>query len=216
MKQRAAILGATGLVGNELLSLLLQDEFYEEVLVIGRSSVQIEHPRLREKIGDLLEEDFFNDPIEAMHVFCCVGTTQSKTSDLSVYKHIDYGIPVKAAQAGLRGGMQKFLVISSIGANATSKMFYSRTKGQMEEALQKMAIPRLHIFRPSLLLGERDESRWGEKVGKLIIKALGWALPSKYKGIKAITVAKAMHKVAKGVYNQEIIESDKIREIAAS
>tara|TARA_R110000850_G_scaffold68457_3_gene152825 strand:- start:670 stop:1314 length:645 start_codon:yes stop_codon:yes gene_type:complete len=210
VKNRAVILGATGLVGKHLLDTLLNEDSYDEILVIGRSSTGLNHPKLKEQLGDLLDDNFFKEPLECNHLYCCIGTTQSKTSDLAVYKHIDYGIPVHAATAGLKGGMQKFLVVSSLGANPKSKMFYSRTKGQMEETLRKMSIPRLHIFRPSLLLGDRDETRIGEKVGVFINKVLGWAFPAKYRGISAKKVATAMYVVANSISDKEVYESDEI------
>lgn len=213
MTNRAILIGATGLIGGHLLDLLLEGDAYDEVLVIGRHSTERKHPKLKEKIGDLLSEDFFNEPLKGEHIFCCVGTTQSKTPDLTVYKQIDYGIPVRAAQAGVKGGMQKFLVVSSIGANPKSKMFYSRTKGQMEETLKKMSIPRLHIFRPSLLLGDRDEFRLGEKVGSAMVKLLGWAMPARYKGIPAQQVASAMYHVARSFSDKEVYESEEIRKL---
>lgn len=211
---RAVLLGATGLVGGHLLDMLLEDVKYDEVLVLGRNSTGRNHSKLKERLGDLLDDDFFKKPIECEHMYCCVGTTQSKTSDLTIYKHIDYGIPIHAATAGLRGGMQKFLVISSIGANPKSTMFYSRTKGQMEEALRKMSIPRLHIFRPSLLLGERKENRMGEKIGIMLNKVFGWAFPAKYKGISAQKVAFAMHAVATSISDKEVYQSDEIRKLS--
>lgn len=213
MKRKACILGATGLVGSELLQLLLSDESYDEVFVYTRKSLNISHPRLTEKVGNLLKEDFFKDPIRAEHVFCCIGTTQSKTPDVSDYKQVDFGIPVHSAHAGLAGDMKKFLVVSSLGANADSKMFYPRVKGQMEDALRKMDIPHLHIFRPSMLLGKRDEFRFGEAFGKVVMKVLGFLIPSKYKGIEASDVAKAMHKVANLDIAKDVYESNEIKKI---
>lgn len=215
MKRRACILGATGLVGGELLQILLNDESYDEVMVYTRTSLEISHPRLTEKVGNLLKEDFFKDPIEAEHIFCCIGTTQSKTPDVSVYKQVDFGIPLHAAHAGLNGGMKKFLVVSSLGANAESKMFYPRVKGQMEEALRKLEIERLHIFRPSMLLGKRDEFRFGEAFGKVVMKMFGLLIPAKYKGIEAADVAKAMHKVANLDVAKEIYDSSEIKKMVS-
>lgn len=214
MKRKACILGATGLVGSQLLNYLLEDDKYDEVLVYARRSTGVEHPKLHEVVGDLLDEGFFNDPIFAEDIFCCIGTTQSKTPDVSVYKQIDFGIPVHSAQAGIRGGMRKFLVVSSIGANANSRMFYPKVKGQMEDALKKMAIPRLHIFRPSMLLGDRNEFRFGESVGKALVKVFGVFIPSKYKGISASEVAQAMHRVAVSDVGKLVYESDEIKKMA--
>lgn len=213
MKHTACILGATGLVGNELLQLLLNDESYDEVLVYTRKSLNMSHPRLTEKVGNLLKEDFFKEPISADHIFCCIGTTQSKTPDVSVYKQVDFGIPLHAAQAGLNGSMRKFLVVSSLGANADSKMFYPRIKGQMEDALRKLEIENLHIFRPSMLLGNRDEFRLGEAFGKMVMKAFGFLIPAKYKGIQAVDVAKAMHKVAGLDIAKEVYDSHEIKKM---
>lgn len=214
MKRKACILGATGLVGSQLLNYLLEDDKYDEVLVYARRSTGVEHPKLHEIVGDLLDESFFNEPIFAEDIFCCIGTTQSKTPDVSVYKQIDFGIPVHSAQAGIRGGMRKFLVVSSIGANANSRMFYPKVKGQMEDALKKMAIPRLHIFRPSMLLGDRNEFRFGESVGKALVKVFGVFIPSKYKGISASEVAQAMHRVAVSDVGKLVYESDEIKKMA--
>lgn len=210
MNRKAAILGASGLVGSHLLNILLEDPDYDEVIIYARHTLGRDDKKITEVIGNLLDDNFFDKGIPAEDVYCCIGTTQSKTPDLNTYKHIDYGIPVRAAQAGLKSGMHKFLVISSIGANAKSKMFYTRIKGQMEETLLKMSIPRLHIFRPSMILGKRDEFRFGEKVAKAFLKVFGWAVPAKYKGIKAQKIAEAMHKVAKSIDAKEIYRSAEI------
>ncbi|MDZ7846387.1 MAG: hypothetical protein U5L96_06285 [Owenweeksia sp.] len=102
MNKKAAILGASGLVGAELLKKLLAEDSYQEVVAYVRTPLEVEHPKLTEKVGDLLEDTFF-DGLAADDVFCCIGTTQAKTPDLSTYKNVDYGIPVRAARAGLRG-----------------------------------------------------------------------------------------------------------------
>ncbi len=216
MSKQAVLIGATGLVGQELLSLLLQDDNYSSIVVLARKSTGISHPKLKEQIGDLLDDAFFKEPISGDEIFCCVGTTQSKTPDLATYKHIDFGIPTRAALAGIHGGINKFLVISSMGANPKSKMFYSRTKGQMEEALSKLNLERLHIFRPSLLVGDRNEVRLGEKAGLVFMKLFGWLVPNKYKGIEADVVAKAMHNVANQETEKRLFDSAEIRQLAKS
>ncbi len=209
-KKRAVVIGATGLVGSELLPLLLNSDTYEQVFVLGRRSTGVSHPKLEERLGDLLAEDFFEQEIQAQDWFCCIGTTQAKTPDLTTYKQIDYGIPVRAAECGLKNEMQQFLVISSLGANANSKMFYSRVKGQMEEALKKMSLPQLRIFRPSLLMGKRNEKRFGERLALLMNSIFGFAIPKKYKGVEASKVARAMFKAAQEQNEQVLIESDQI------
>jgi len=211
MNRKAVLIGATGLVGTHLLNYLLQSYLYSEITIYTRKSTGLKNPKLSEIVGDLLDDKLFGDKIEADDIFCCIGTTQSKTPDLATYKNIDLGIPVRVAQLGVKGGMNKFLVISAVGANDKSRMFYPRVKGQMEKALLKMNIPQLHIFRPSLILGKRDEFRLGERLGIFFYKVFGFLVPAKYKGIEANTIALAMLKVAEGDYTQKIFQSNEIK-----
>jgi len=210
MKKTAAVIGATGLVGHFLVDQLLADDRYEKVVVYARSKPNKEHSKLEWKVGDLLKDSTFGQGIEAQDVFCAIGTTRAKTSDLASYKNIDYGIPLRTAEMGLKGKMQCYLVVSSMGADATSGVFYTRTKGQMENALQKMAIPKLHIFRPSFILGPREEFRLGEAVGKFLIKALRPIVPKKYRGVQASSIASAMLKAANSLDAPTIVESAEI------
>ncbi len=215
MSKTAVIIGATGLIGGAVLKQLLADERYAKVVVLARKSTGLTHTRLEEVIGNLLDDNFWKLKMLVDEVFCCIGTTQAKTSDMQVYKNIDYGIPVHAAQWGLRSGMQKFLVISSMGASKNSRIFYSRTKGQMEEALRKMAIPRLYILRPSLLLGDRNEFRLGEAVGKFFTKTFSFLIPARYKGIKGETVAQSMVILANSTSQKVIYESEELRSLVS-
>ncbi len=216
MAKRALILGASGLVGGELLQLLLKDKAYEKVLVFARNPLEVTHPKLEQELGDLTSTDFYRDKEGADEMFICIGTTRSKTPDLNQYKKIDLGIPVQATQWALQRGMEKVLVISALGANANSKIFYNRIKGNMEKELKKLNPQRLYILRPSLILGSRKEFRFGEKVGKIVAQALNVFIPKKYKGIAAKDIAQAMHKLAarqeKGHFT---IESHEIAAIAA-
>lgn len=194
MSKVAGIIGASGLVGNPLLELLLKDDNYQHIYSFSRKSLNLNNPRLTEVIGTLTEEEFWIENYKFVDVmFCCIGTTRAKTPDLTHYKSIDYGIPIFSAKAGLKGGLSKYLVISSMGANKKSKTFYSKIKGEMEEALMDLNIPQLSILRPSLILGKRNESRVGESIGVLVFKAFSFLIPSKYKGIEALTIAKALH-----------------------
>lgn len=214
MGRTAAILGGTGLVGQHLLDHLLESANYDEVLSFSRKSLGRQHPKLTQKTGDLLSDDFFGDAIVADDIFCAIGTTQSKTPDLTTYRNIDYGIPVRAATLGLKGGMRRFLVVSSMGANSASKMFYPKVKGQMEEALEAMQIPHLRILRPSIIAGKRSEFRLGESAAHLGMKLLDPLLPQKYRRIHAKKIAKAMMLLAQMDDNAEVYwESDRIREL---
>lgn len=213
--KRAVVIGATGLVGHTLLMQLLADERYSKVLVLGRRSVDYKHDKLEERLGDLLSDEYWKFTWAVDEVFCCVGTTRSKTSDMGVYKQIDYGIPVHSAQWAIKNGVGRYLVISSIGADKKSRIFYSRVKGQMEEALRKMAFPRLYILRPSIILGHREERRIGESIGKFLTRTFSFLLPSRYKGIHARSIAAAMIALANSTSNEVVYESDELRKLSA-
>ena len=125
-KKKAIILGATGLTGSELLNLLLNDDRYEEVVLLSRSTVGFEHPKVKEFLGDLMNLKNFEEHFKADEVFCCIGTTKSKTPNKEVYRQIDYGIPVAAAELCKKNQIPTFLVVSAMGANDKSKIFYKK------------------------------------------------------------------------------------------
>lgn len=213
----AIILGATGLVGENLLEKLLMDEKYREVRIFTRRSVGIEHPRLKEFVVDLFELDKYQEEFQGDVVFVCIGTTKKKTPDKNEYRKVDYGIPAAAASLAAKNGCKKFLVVSSLGANARSKVFYTKTKGQMQEAVLKENIPQTFIFQPSLITGDRNEVRFGESFGEKLMKIFDPLLSGswkKYRSIEAATIAKAMYLVAQNGYDKEYITSDDIQEIA--
>lgn len=214
MNKTAAILGATGLVGNEILKRLLADDRYAKVIVYSRRELELSHAKLKVIVGDLTDEKTFAPAIEADEIFCAIGTTQAKTPDLASYKNIDYGIPVSAANYGIKGGLKRFLVVSSLGAKASSKMFYPRIKGMMEESLLKKAIPQLYIFRPSFILGDRDERRIGEGIAKFLVKALRPIIPRNYRGVEASEIAQAMINAANSKRSETIIQSKEIKALA--
>lgn len=212
MSRKAVIVGATGLVGGKLLKLLLGDSLYSQITVFSRRPLDLEHEKLTTIVGDLLNDDILeSNNVQVDDMFCCVGTTQSKTPDLAVYRNIDYGIPVRFADFGLQSGMSKFLVLSSLGANPDSKIFYSKIKGQMEETLKKKDIPSLHIFRPSLIMGKRDESRPMEYLSKVLMKVFRPLVPARYRGVEADAIALSMLKTAKSDTAHELIDSEEIR-----
>jgi len=214
MAKTAIILGASGLVGSHLLPMLLDDLSYDKVVAYVRKPLDLKHPKLELRQRDLLEDCAFEDA-RGDDMFCCIGTTQAKTPDLTEYRKIDFGIPVNAARAALKLGMERCMVISSMGANANSRTFYLRIKGQMEEALKKMSIPELHILRPSLLLGEREEFRSGERLFAFLMKFFRWFIPNRYRAIEAEQVARAMMNLKGQLYSEVVVESDEIRSLAS-
>lgn len=218
MKQKTAIvLGATGLTGSLLLDQLIRDDDYIRIKLFSRKALNCTSPKIKEFIGDLLQLEQFKNEFIADVVFCCIGTTAAKTKDKELYKAIDFGIPAVAAKLAKENNIQTFIVISALGANAKSKIFYNQTKGEMEYAVLNCKIPNIFILRPSLILGARNETRFGEKIAALVMKLANIFLVGKlkkYRSIKADAIATAMRLLAKKSNNQIIVESDYIEQIS--
>ena len=213
MQQKTAlILGASGLTGQYLLELLLNDPLYQQVTVYVRKPIHVSHPKLVQQIVDF---DKLDTAIDASDVFCCLGTTIKKAGSQEAFKQVDLIYPQKIAALQLASGSQKFLVISAVGADANSPIFYSRTKGQLEQALTTLGYPCLCIFRPSFIMGDRAERRVGEKIGIFLAKLISPLLIrplKKYKPVSALALAKSMQDAAHHSLNgTHIISSDKIK-----
>jgi uncharacterized protein YbjT (DUF2867 family) len=218
MGKTAIILGATGLTGGLVLDKLLSDERYSTIKVFSRKSINIVHPKIMEYLGDLFELEKFKKDFTGDEVFCCIGTTTKKTPDKSIYRKIDHGIPVSAAVLSRENGIDTFLVMSSIGADPKSSVFYSRTKGEMERDVNKENITYTYVLRPSFIIGNRDEKRFGESIGVGVIKLLRFFLVGKlrkYRGIEAEKIADTMIRLANEKPDFNVIESDKIQEISS-
>jgi uncharacterized protein YbjT (DUF2867 family) len=214
---KALIIGASGLIGRSCLEEILKDSYYDKVEIFVRRTMGSTNPKLKERIINFDEIKNISE-FQADHIYCCLGTTIKIARTKEAFRKVDYEYVIEAAKLGEKSGSTKFLVISSIGANNKTSNFYLHTKGDMEEDIKKTAIPSIIIFRPSLLTGERNEYRFGEKAGKIFMDLFGFFFIGKlkkYKSIKAADVAKAMIKSAKtdktGKY---IIESDEIQKIA--
>jgi uncharacterized protein YbjT (DUF2867 family) len=195
MTKRALVLGATGLVGKELVKQLVEDPDYAGVTAIVRKPLSFSHPKLKEVLAnfDKLELQAAEFHVDA--VYCCLGTTIKVAGSKEAFKRVDLDYPVHAAQLARSAGVRHFAVISSTGADEGSMFFYTRVKGELERILQETGLPSLHIFRPSLLLGDRNEKRAGEGAAAAISCALPfiWSGPlRKYKPVEASTVAAAM------------------------
>lgn len=213
MKKTAIILGATGLTGSILLEKLLKDPSFEKIKLFSRSSADRNSPKIEEHLIDMLKLENHSEAFTADMVFCCIGTTKSKTPNKEIYKKIDYGIPVVAAKLAKQNGIETFIVISALGADENSSIFYNKTKGEMQRDVLKQSIQNTYILQPSLIVGDRDESRFGEKVATFFMKTFGFLVPKKYKMIKAETIAEAMRILAKTGYPEKIITSEKIKNI---
>lgn len=188
------IIGATGLIGSHLLDLLKNDDHYKSVRVLVRRPLSMNHPKIQATVIDFTDEKAFKNAIAGSDaVFCAVGTTNRKVKgDKAAYRKVDYDIPVNAAKFCAETNCPSFLLVSSVGANSKSSTFYVKLKGEVEDILKGMNIPSVSVFRPSLLLGKRQEYRFAENMGQTILRPLSFLFPSKYKPIEARDVALAM------------------------
>jgi len=188
----ALLAGATGLIGKQVLQLLLDDAYYSKVKAITRKPLDVQNPKLENIVLDfdrLAEEE---ETLKADDVFCCLGTTIRIAKTKEAFRKVDFEYPVELGRIAKKTGATQYLLISALGADKNSSIFYNRVKGEVEEAIQSIAFHTLHIFRPSLLLGDRTEERAGEGAATTFFKIFGFLVPLKYKAIDSGKVARAM------------------------
>lgn len=219
-EKTALIAGASGLVGSELLHILLESPNYARVKAVVRKPMDVRHPKLDQVLADFDHLEQWREHLSATDVYCCLGTIIKKAGSQEAFRKVDYEYPVKLALLAKEQGAERFLVVSALGADAGSRIFYSRTKGQMEEQLKRSGLSALHIFQPSLLMGERQEFRFGEKLAAFLSPLYSPLMVGKlrkYKPVSARRVAAAMHNAAQsapaGVFTYP---SDRIVEISRS
>lgn len=206
------LLGATGLVGSSTLRLLLADAAFTRVIALTRRPIEgIARPKFESRIGDLEKLDAVADAFAVQTAFCALGTTIRQAGTPERFRAVDHDIPLAAARLAKARGVRHFLYVSSIGADPRARTLYLRTKGELEEALKGVGLPRLTIVRPSLLLGRRAEFRLGERIGQLF----AFIPMGRYSAIQADDVAAALVHLAKGEgQGVRIVESDELRRLA--
>lgn len=217
MNRKAIIIGATGLTGNYLLQQLLDDTYYSEIIVFARSDQSAHHPKVVWHTIDLFHIKNYTELFHADVVFCCIGTTRSKTRNKALYEKIDVGIPYHASQLAKRNGIPTFIVISAIGAKTTSRFFYNRIKGKMEERILSQNLKNTYILRPSLIKGKREENRFGETLAHAfmaMLKPLMLGDLEKYAPISYENIVHCMIFLDKHGDKNTIIDSTKIVELA--
>jgi uncharacterized protein YbjT (DUF2867 family) len=211
---RTWIAGATGMTGAALLSQLLRDPRFDRVLAFVRRPLTVVDPKLVECPADFenLHETSFADT-----AFCCLGTTIKTAGSEAAFRKVDHDYVLAFARAAKARGASHFALVSSVGADVSSRVFYSRVKGETERDLQEIGFPSVAIYRPSLLLGERREERSGERWATIAMQALAPLMLGpfrKYRPIRSATVARAMLKQAlEPQGGVRIYESDKIEEM---
>jgi uncharacterized protein YbjT (DUF2867 family) len=199
MKKTALLAGATGLVGSALLPLLLASERYAKVIVVGRRPVAVQHPKLVQVVVELDQLEQERLRLIADDVYCCLGTTIRQAGSQEAFFKVDFLYVVQLAALTAANFAAQFLVVSSLGADPDARVYYSRVKGEMEAAVRQTPFRAIHIFRPSLLLGQRAAPRLGERLGAAMLALVRPLLRGswrKYRAVPAATVAQAMLRAA--------------------
>jgi uncharacterized protein YbjT (DUF2867 family) len=194
-ERQALLVGASGLVGGYCLQALLAEPAYSRIILLNRRALPaVSRPRLVERIVDF-EKPTAGDVAGSDDIFCALGTTIHKAGSQPAFRRVDLDYPLAAARLARQAGAKQFVLVSSVGADPASKNFYLRTKGELEQEIGKLGFPAVHIFRPSLLLGKREEFRSGERVVQAIAPALNFAMVGglrRYRAIQAAAVGRAM------------------------
>jgi uncharacterized protein YbjT (DUF2867 family) len=193
------LVGATGLVGRECLRLLLADGGFNRIVAVARRSLspEVRSPKLETHVIDFDHVNEYEELFTVDAIICALGTTIRQAGSRTRFRTVDYEYPLAFARLGRRHGCRHFLVVSALGANARSRVFYNRVKGDLEESLRALGYPRLTIVRPALLLGPRSELRLGEEVAKRVTRWLGPLVPRAYKPVEARMVAAALVRAAR-------------------
>ena len=216
-KKSVLLLGASGLVGGECLKLLIHDGPYEKITVLTRSPLitDIQDSRVDHHIIDFEHLGEYRHLIKADHVICALGTTIKKAGTKENFHRVDFTYSYEIARMASEQGSEHYLLVSAMGADPGSSIFYNRVKGELEQVVQKLSYRGVSIFRPSLILGQRHERRLTEQVSKIISGIFSFAIPERYKPVQAVNIARAILKIAgQNLAGIRIIESNEITRIA--
>lgn len=190
MGYKAIVAGSTGLIGQELLPMLFSDGTCKEAIALTRRETGLRHRKLREEIVEFTDLESIEGLPDCQYAFCCLGTTMKKAGSKEAFYRVDFDYVLAFGKLAKKLGCEKFLLVSAMGADKKSMVFYNQVKGEIEEALQALEFPVLHIVRPSLLLGERNESRVGEQLGQSLFKLINPIVPSNYKAVSGTAVSR--------------------------
>lgn len=218
MKNKTALVaGATGLVGGELVKLLVDSKQYQKIYLLTRRNANIMGDDIEQiivKFDDLQA----NDIPQVDDVFCCLGTTIGKAGSKEAFKKVDHDYPLTIAKLCLQKGARQLLLVTAMGADKSSRFFYNQVKGEVEEAVAALGYPTLHVFRPSLLIGDREGNRTGEDIAKAIAPIFSPLLIGglkKYRPVEGKTVAEAMAVAAQqALQGPHIFDSQQIKILA--
>jgi uncharacterized protein YbjT (DUF2867 family) len=215
----ALVAGASGLVGSRVLHLLLEDPAYARVTVLARRELPLSHKKLEQRVASFDHLAQIADFPRVHDVFCCLGTTMKEAGSSDAFRKVDFTYVVELARVAVRHRASQFLVVTAVGADPRSRILYSRVKGEAEEAVRRLQFEGIQIFRPSLLVGARAESRPAERMAGLLSPLVAWAFVgplARYRPLKAEAVARAMVRVAgEAPPGPHIYQTDQIRRLGA-
>ena len=213
----AIIFGSTGLVGNILLNLLINDNYYSNIKIFVRDSSSIRNPKVEVIKIDFKKINNYSNLIKGDDCFFCIGTTKKDTPDIHEYRRIEYEIPVTIGSIAKKNNVTSFMYISSLGSTTKTKNSYLKNKGEAEEVLKSLNFLCLSIIRPSLMLGSRNKFRLGEFIGQIIFKNLSFLFQGplrQYRSIDAQDVAKAMVNISKNNFKDIYFDSDNLQSLS--
>lgn len=203
MNKKAIVLGASGLIGNQLVRLLMEDDSFSQIILFVRKELSFLSEKIQQIVLDFNDLEKYQDEFDGSVLFLCLGTTRKKTPDLEQYRSIDYGITLRAAKLAKSAGVEAVHLISAIGADPKSSIFYNRLKGEIEVELKKIGFDSTYIYQPSMLIGYRNESRPAETVFQKLMPFFDLFLRgknAKYHSVTALKLAQSLlnhHKTAK-------------------
>ena len=194
MSRKVLVAGATGLVGSEILAKLAGDDIADARALVRRPlDGAVLAPNVRQLVANFAALDAKPDWFRVDQVFCALGTTMRRAGSKEAFRRVDFDYPLAIARLARAQGARHFLLVSAASADASSRIFYSRVKGEIEDALRGLGFPALTIARPSILLGPRKERRAGE----LVMKRIGFLLPAAFRPVEARQVASALVRAAR-------------------
>jgi uncharacterized protein YbjT (DUF2867 family) len=198
-KRTALIVGSSGLVGQACLTQLLADNHYSRIIAITREPLELANSKLQNVVIKFDELYQYGGSFAVNDVFCCLGTTMKKAGSKTRFMKVDYEYVMNVAKLSEENGAETFNVVSAVGADVKSGIFYNHVKGKVEQDLAQNKIHSINIFRPSLLLGKRSEFRLGERIGIILGKITApfyVGAATKYKPVQVSMVAAAMIEAA--------------------
>ena len=213
----ALLFGSSGLIGGHLLNKLIQNNNYNKIKIFIRSEPEIKDPKIEKIITNFNNLQKFAEDIKGDDCFFCIGTTKYNSPDKNEYKRIERDMPVEIARIAKSNSVNSFIYVSSGFADPKNSGTYLRYKGEVEEELKKLNFTKLGIMRPSFLLGNRAEKRFGEKIGIFLFKMLSPLFLGPFRKMRPIEsekVAKVMIKISNIDIKQNVFESNEIVEIS--